>query len=113
VSLHGCPHCEVVRRGHLLPLLRGTPDMPTLVIRQVEINGRDRLRDFDGKIITHADFALQHHIKIAPVVMFLDAQGRMLTEPLVGSKIADFYGAYFDAALAEARSKLSRSSAPG
>ncbi len=106
VSLAGCPHCEVVRRSHLLPLLRDETGAPQAVIRQVEINGRQRLRDFDGKEITHAEFARNHKVHIAPVVFFFNAKGELLGEPLVGSMIADFYGAYFDAAFSEAKSKL-------
>jgi thioredoxin-related protein len=106
VSLAGCPHCEVVRRSHLLPLLRDATEAPKPIIRQVEINGRERLRGFDGKEMTHAEFAQQHKARIAPVVFFFDAKGEFLTAPLVGSMIPDFYGAYFDAALSEATAKL-------
>ena len=104
VSLAGCPHCEVVRRSHLLPLLNNSGASKP-AIRQVEINGREILRDFNGKEITHAEFARQHAVKIAPVVFFFDARGVQLAEPLLGSMIPDFYGAYFDAAFDEARSK--------
>ena len=111
VSLPGCPHCELVRRTHLLPLLRNGRDGPTTqkpLIRQIDINGRDILRDFSGDTTTHAEFARRYKISIAPVVMFFDAQGALATEPLVGSMIPDFYGAYFDAALTEAKLKLQR-----
>lgn len=106
VSLQGCPHCEVVRRAHLLPLLRDGNARLSPLIRQVEINGKDAMRDFHGRATTHAEFASRYKIKIAPVVMFFDAKGKLITEPLVGAMIPDFYSAYFDAALAEARSKL-------
>ena len=106
VSLQGCPHCEVVRRSHLLPLLRDGNARRIPLIRQVEINGQDAMRDFNGRATTHAEFASHYKIKIAPVVMFFDAKGEMIAEPLVGAMIPDFYGAYFDEALAEAKSKL-------
>ena len=106
VSLAGCPHCDAVRRSHLLPLLRGGVAAPTPVIRQVEVNGSERLRNFNGREITHADFARRYKVKITPVVFFFDGKGVPLTEPLVGSMIPDFYGAYFDAAFNEAKSKL-------
>lgn len=108
VSFAGCPHCEVVRRSHLLPLLHDaqTAATPKPVIRQVEINGRKRLRDFNGKEITHAEFALRHKVTIAPVVFFFDAKGELLAEALVGSMIPDFYGAYFDSAFSQASLNL-------
>ena len=36
----------------------------------------------------------------------------LLADPLVGAMIADFYGAYFDAALATARAKLQKPLSP-
>ncbi|MEQ1518251.1 MAG: hypothetical protein ABL931_17360 [Usitatibacteraceae bacterium] len=102
VSLKGCVHCEVVRRSHLMPLLGDSARSPAAVVRQVEIDGRELLRDFGGKQITHAEFAKRNHADIAPVVFFFDAKGRSLSAPLVGSMIPDFYGAYLDAALVEA-----------
>ena len=106
VSLAGCPHCEVVRRYHLLPLLRDGIAGTKPVIRQVEINGLARLRDFTGRDGTHAAFARYHKANMAPVVFFFSAKGELLTEPLVGAMIPDFYGAYFDAAFSEAKSRL-------
>ena len=108
LSLQGCPHCDLVRRSHLLPLLNDPASMPRPIVRQVEINGTARVRDFDGSTITHAEFAARHKFKLAPVVMFFGNKGEMLAKPLVGSMIPDFYGAYLDAALTEARAKLVR-----
>ena len=38
--------------------------------------------------------------------MFFGATGEQLTAPLVGAIISEFYGAYFDATLFEAKPKL-------
>ena len=108
LSLQVCPHCDFVRRSHLLPLLNDPTSMARPIVRPVEINGTARLRDFDGSNITHAEFAAHHNFKLAPVVMFFGNKGEMLAKPLVGSMIADFYGAYLDVALAEARASLAR-----
>lgn len=91
-----------------MPLLRDGNATQKPLIRQIEVNGTIAMRDFNGRTVTHAEFASRYKIKIAPVVMFFDAKGEMLTTPLVGAMIPDFYGAYFDAALAEAKSKLQR-----
>lgn len=106
VSLAGCPHCEVVRRSHLLPLLAedAGPNIPP--IRQIELNGSQRVVDFAGTAMSHAEFSRRLGARLAPVVFFFGPQGEMLTDPLVGAMIPDFYGAYFDAALERARTKL-------
>ena len=112
VSLAGCPHCEVVRRSHLIPQLRepGVRDAP--IIRQVEMNGNERMIDFVGKAIRHVEFSRRYGVKLAPVVFFFAPNGDLLADPLVGAMIADFYGAYFDAALATARAKLQKPLSP-
>ena len=108
VNLSGCPHCELVRRSYLLPLLNEPAAAHTPIIRQVELNGERQLIDFNGKRITHGAFSRRLGITLAPVVLFFSPQGNQLAEPLIGSMIADFYGAYFDASLASARAALSR-----
>ena len=102
VSLAGCPYCETVRRSHLLPIMNAAKSESFPLIRQVELNGAAGMVDFDGKKISHATFAKHLKAKIAPVVYFFGPDGRQLVEPLVGAMIADFYGAYFDTALAKA-----------
>lgn len=108
LSLQGCPHCDVVRRSHLLPLLRDPTSIARPIVRQIEINGTARLRDFDGSTITYAEFAARHKFNVAPVVMFFGNKGEVLAKALVGSMIPEFYGAYLDAALTEARANLVR-----
>ncbi|MBL8523227.1 MAG: hypothetical protein JNN20_06040 [Betaproteobacteria bacterium] len=108
ISLVGCPHCEVVRRSHLLPLLKQSPSALPPLLRQVELKSSQSLIDFNGVRITHADFAKRSKATIAPVVLFFGANGEQIANPLVGSMIPDFYGSYFDAALMEARSNAAK-----
>ena len=78
----------------------------TSLFRRVEINGKETLRGVSGRTATHAEFARRYKIRIAPVVMFFGATGEQLTASLVGAMIPEFYRAYFDATLGEAKSKL-------
>lgn len=103
-SLPGCPHCEVVRRSHLLPLLAEKP--PRARVVQIDLKSPSPLTDFSGRKTTHGEYSQQQKIVLAPVVMFLGRDGQPLAAPLVGSMIPDFYGAYFDDALSEAQNKL-------
>ena len=64
-----------------------------------------------GKKITHAEFSRRYQVRLVPVVFFFGPNGTQLTEPLVGSMIPDFYGAYFDAALLKARAQLTQTHA--
>jgi len=99
-SLPGCPHCEAIRRSHLTPLSAEMP--PKAIIRQIDLQSMVKLRGFDGKVVHHEDLVRTQSIKFAPVVVFYDADGKRLGEPLVGSMLPDFYGAYLADGLAAA-----------
>jgi thioredoxin-related protein len=105
VSLADCPHCETVKRSHLLPLLSSSQTKPVF-IRQIELKGSDSLIGFNGEKMTHAEFARLNKAAIAPVIFFFGARGESVAEPLIGAMIPDFYGAHFDAALATAKARI-------
>jgi hypothetical protein len=109
-SLPGCPHCEALRRSFLLPLLKASPRQA--VLRQIDLNAAMPLGGFDGAPTTHGDFAKRYGIKFAPVVMFFTPDGKAAAEPLTGTMLPDFYGAYLDEALATARSVVRAAATP-
>jgi Thioredoxin-like len=99
-SLLGCPHCEVIRRSHLLPLSNEVPLRAT--VRQIDVDSDREMVDFHGAITTHRAFAGTQRIKLTPVVAFFGPDGEVLAEPLIGALLADFYGAYLENALSTA-----------
>jgi thioredoxin-related protein len=103
-SLPGCPYCEAIRRGHLTPM--SAEASPRAIIRQLDLNAATTLRDFNGKLTTHGEFLRARGVKFAPVVAFVDSEGNALGEPLVGTMLPDFYGAYLEDALAAATAKI-------
>ena len=107
-SLPNCPHCDAVRLSHLIPL-QHSPESPRKpILRQVNVNGKLPLIGIDGAITTHAEFARKHAIKVAPLVMFFDEEGKQLAAPLAGSMLPDFYGAYLENALQDSLESLSK-----
>ena len=103
VSLPGCPYCELVRRNYLLP---GRKD-GGLQAWQLNITDTSTpLIGFDGKATSAAAQTRAWKATFTPTVLFLGPQGQMLAEPLVGAAIPDFYGAYLDERLAQARRAL-------
>jgi thioredoxin-related protein len=102
VSLEGCPFCKVARDHYLAPLHAhdGVP------VAQVDMRTRTRVYDFQGRPVTHDDLARTWKIRIAPTVLFFGRGGAEVAERLVGGYIPDFYGAYLDQRLAQARASL-------
>ncbi len=102
VSLEGCPFCKVARNNYLAPL----HTQEGLPVAQVDMRTRTRVLDFRGNAVTHDDLARQWKIRIAPTVLFFGRNGAEVAERLVGGYIPDFYGAYLEQRLAQARASL-------
>jgi thioredoxin-related protein len=103
VTLKGCAFCDVVRRSHLLPMLRRGE------VAAVQVDMLDRqtpIVGFDQRPTTGQALARQWRIGVAPTLLFVDAQGRELAERMEGMGLADFYGPYLDERLRQARQRL-------
>lgn len=100
VSLEGCAYCRIVREQYLSPLLQ-----QGLTAVQVDWRSTQPLQDFAGPG-THDAAVRRWRIRMAPTLLFLGPGGREVAPRLVGVSSMDFYGAYLDARLAEARKAL-------
>ena len=102
VSLEGCPFCKVARQNYLGPL----HEQQGLPVVQVDMRSNRALKNFRGTSATHDDMARLWRIRIAPTVLFFGRDGTEVAERLVGGYIPDFYGAYLDDRLQQARASL-------
>lgn len=106
VSLPGCPFCKVVRENHLLPLMAsGQP------VVQIDMKEAQPVRDFAGRAQTQDGLVREWGVRIAPTVLFFGAGGREVAQRLTGAYLPDFYGAYLDDRLAQARRALMQADA--
>lgn len=105
-TAENCAYCERVKREFLLPMQRNPEYADRVIMRQIEYRSRSRLVDFSGKITTAAQFSRQQKVRLTPTIKLFDAEGNVLTEPLVGLTTPDYYGAYLDRAIDEALAKI-------
>ncbi|MCK6390441.1 MAG: hypothetical protein L6Q40_05370 [Azonexus sp.] len=106
-SREDCKFCKLIKRHHLVPLASDPRYGPRVVIREI---GQDKdnaaLRDFNGQPTTHADFAARQGIKLVPVVAFYGPGGRALMDPIVGTRLPDFYQSYLEEGIEQSARKL-------
>lgn len=107
-SRQDCKYCTTVKRDYLLPLAADRRFRDRVVIRQINQDGEQALRDFKGNTTSHARFAHGEKIKLVPVVAFLGPDGRQLAEPIVGARLPDFYMSYLEAAIEQASLALKK-----
>ncbi len=110
-SLPECCYCAVVRRNDLAPLTRMPRAADRLVVRELELTGTTPLAGFHGEQVRPSELAARYGVKVAPTVVLLDRDGRLLAAPLAGGDVAGMYGAYLDRALDEARASLAQPNA--
>lgn len=104
-SRENCPYCEEVRRTWLAPLAREAKQSG-LKVRQIDQDSDQPLVDFAGKATTHSRFAAAQKISFVPVVAVYGPKGQLLAESIVGVRLRDFYNAYLEMQLDEARTRL-------
>lgn len=97
-SLVGCPYCKIVRENYLLgELAAGQP------VVQIDMRSRRVLTDFDGQTTNHTAWLQERQVDAAPTVLFFGRGGREVAERLRGISSPDFYGAYLQQRLDQAR----------
>lgn len=103
-----CPYCETVRRDYLAPLATDPKFRGRIIVRQVNQDSPQALTGFKGEATSHGAFASGEKIKLVPVVAFYGPGGRRLADPIVGTRLPDFYLGYLEGAV-EQSSKILKS----
>jgi thioredoxin-related protein len=116
-SLPGCRWCDALRREHLNGL---AAHQETLQIRFLELDMSERrpfLKDGEPEpsgsaggtawwqLASPADCARALGVRMAPTVLFMGPDGEV-AERLVGYGSPDFYGAYLEQRMTQARNRL-------
>ncbi len=83
-TLPGCSYCRIVRHDYLLPMMHGLREDEQPLIREISVTGERLISRFDGQRITEAGLAQQYQVAMAPTILLVNAQGEVLTAPLVG-----------------------------
>lgn len=103
-----CTYCEIVKRDYLLPLSQNPRYRDRVAVRQVNQDSAQVLHDWRGQRQTHAGFAAAEKVKLVPVVAFYGADGRRLADPIVGTRLPDFYASYLEAAIEQSTQQMKK-----
>ena len=91
-----CGYCEIIRDEFLLPMIRSGDYDSTILIRQVYVESYHHLRNEKGEEITGDVLAQKYNIKLTPTIVFIDSEGKELTERLVGVGNVYYFGGTLD-----------------
>ena len=94
-----CSYCERVLNEFLIPMSRNPEYQRKVVMRRVVNTGLSTIKDFEGGVEEHREFASDQGVGMVPTVMLFDQNGKRLGKPLVGLTTVDYYGYYLDQAI--------------
>ncbi len=101
-----CGYCRKLEELFLLPMQRNEDYDEKVLIRSVSLDPYETVIDFDGRQLDTDRFAARYGVSLTPTLVFLNSEGDELSEKLVGIWSEDFYGAYIDQRIVQARRRL-------
>lgn len=100
-----CSYCDTVLEEFLLPMRRDPESGSQVILRQIEVDSKDKMVDFKGAETTHKSFANKHVDWGVPTVKLFDSKGNELSS-IVGLLTVDFYLGFLNNAISESQEKI-------
>ena len=110
-SLRGCPWCDALRREHFAALMAAQERLGVFAIEIDLTDPRpfnpapDSGRTQSVRADNPRELGQLHRVRLAPTVLFLGPDGEV-AERLVGYGSPDFFGAYLEQRITQARAAL-------
>lgn len=105
-AMEGCAYCQTVEEEFLKPMLRSGDYENRVIIGEVRLDAGNRIRDFDGKMISVDQLALRYGAPVTPTVIFVNPEGKELSPKLIGMSTVYFYGGDLDNGIDQALKKM-------
>lgn len=107
-SAEDCPFCVTVEEEFLKPMMISGDYTDRIMIRKVMLDGHPDAVSFDGEELDVSLMAAQYTVFATPTLVFVDNQGNEIAERLIGVNTLDYYGAYLDKSIDQAKNKMTR-----
>lgn len=101
-----CDFCDRLDRDILNPSYSSGLFEGRAKVRRVMIDSYLNTRDFDGKPLDKDQLRSRFKVFVTPTVMVFDSKGTELVPSIIGIENAEFYSAYLDMAIDDARARL-------
>ena len=107
VTRDGCPYCRTLRNSVLLPMFAAGKFAQKATLLEVNLDQVEPITGFAGEWLTGQDFGELYQAEMTPTLLFLDAQGREISQRRIGISSLEYYGYYLERAIEESRAMLS------
>ena len=101
-----CDYCVKLDHEILNPNYASGAFKGKVIVRRFMIDSYATVIDFDGKQVDASALASRFKVYATPTLILVDAHGRELVQRIVGVDSFDFFAAYLDESIEQARAKL-------
>lgn len=97
-----CPYCSALEEDFLAPMLLNKSYVPKVIIRKIQIDSGNTIVDFKGNSVKARTFAKHYRVNLTPTLLFLNAEGKEISERIIGLNTPSLFGAYIDMGIEKA-----------
>lgn len=101
-----CGYCRIVEEQFLIPMIISGDYTNKVIIRIVNIDSGENMRDFAGAPVAMDDFAFREGVSFTPTIRFYGPAGKQLVPQMIGLTTVDYFGGYLDEAIDTSLLKL-------
>jgi len=99
MSASYCGYCKTLEEFIIKPMLRSGDYTKNVLIRKLDIDSYYPMQDLTGKQSSPSRIANGLDVSLTPTLLFLDGNGKEVSERIIGVNTLEYYGAYVDDAL--------------
>lgn len=89
-STEWCEYCEALDQQVLEPMILSGDFAGRALLRKIVVDDVSSIRDFDGRVKSVAQFALERKVALYPSLLFVDGRGNELAQRIVGITVLEF-----------------------
>lgn len=108
MSASYCGYCKTLEEHIIKPMLRSGDYQQNVLIRKLDIDSYYPMDDLAGKKSTPSQLASRMGVFVTPTLLFLDGDGKEVSERILGVNTLEFYGAYVDDAIEQGLRSLDK-----
>lgn len=94
-----CRYCEALEQQVLNPLILNGKYRDRLIIKKLEVNTYSSITGFDGRVYQADQISRRYSVDLYPTLVFFDADGREISERIVGVTVLEYVAGELEKAI--------------
>jgi thioredoxin-related protein len=97
-----CRYCEALEQQVLKPLMLNGKYKDRIIVKKLEVNSYSNIAGFDGKSYSTDHISRMYNVDLYPTLVFFDANGREVSQRIVGITVLEFVAGELEKAISAA-----------